>query len=485
MTGERYIESLRDGREVWIDGKRVDDVTTHPAFRDMIKALADVYDLQNSDQYRDKMTYVDPESGVRTSLSWMIPTDHESSARRRENSRLWNMLTWGQLGRSPDILAPYITNLVPRRAEFSAYKNPNCDFGENILNYYRYCRDNDLFLTHALGDPQVDRSTQPQNEQRAVPEDEEIALHVVEETSEGVIVSGGKQLSTAAVHSHECYVSLSATFFARNDPRFVLAFSIPTNSKGMKILAREPVGRWFGTWGHPLQMLDEQDCMLFFERVLVPWDRLFFLYESPARVMPLAGPGGATTNFAGWANLERALYRFRLLTAVATMVAEAIGVIEYREVASKLGEMAANCEMLRLAMDGIEHASQRQAGMGPVGVWMAQTTWRMTELLREICGSGIVMQPSENDLANPELRPYLERFMRGKDVDVEYKSRLFRLAHDLAMSSFGMRQDIYEYWHGGDPSRNRINLLRAYNQEDIKERIRELISKPLPHGEVE
>jgi aromatic ring hydroxylase len=225
--------------------------------------------------------------------------------------------------------------------------------------------------------------------------------------------------------------------------------------------------------------------MLFFERVLVPWDRLFFLYESPARVMPLAGPGGATTNFAGWANLERALYRFRLLTAVATMVAEAIGVIEYREVASKLGEMAANCEMLRLAMDGIEHASVRQAGMGPVGVWMAQTTWRMTELLREICGSGIVMQPSENDLANPELRPYLERFMRGKDVDVEYKSRLFRLAHDLAMSSFGMRQDIYEYWHGGDPSRNRINLLRAYNQEDIKERIRELISKPLPHGEVD
>lgn len=485
MTGERYIESLRDGREVWIDGRRVDDVTTHPAFKDMIQALARVYDLQNSEQYRDEMTYLDPDSGVRTSLSWLLPKTLEDSKRKRRNSQLWAMLTWGQLGRSPDILAPFVCNMVPRKEIFSAYKNPHCDFGENIVNYYRYCRDNDLFLTHALGDPQVDRSTQPQNERRAVPEDEEIALHVVEETDEGVIVSGGKQLSTAAVHSNECYVSLSATFFARNDPRFVIAFSIPTNSKGLKILAREPVGRWFGSWGHPLQMLDEQDCMLFFERVLVPWDRLFFLYESPARVFAFAGPGGADVNFAGWANLERALYRFRLITAVATMVAEAIGVIEYREVASKLGEMAANCEMLRLAMDGIEHSSKPMAGMGPVGIWMAQTTWRMTELLREICGSGIVMQPSENDLASPELRPYLERFMRGKDVDVEYKSRLFRLAHDLAMSSFGMRQDIYEYWHGGDPTRNRINLLRAYNQEDIKERIRELISKPLPHGEVE
>jgi aromatic ring hydroxylase len=190
-------------------------------------------------------------------------------------------------------------------------------------------------------------------------------------------------------------------------------------------------------------------------------------------------------NFAGWANLERALFRFRLLTGVATLVAEAIGVIEFREVGSKLGEMVANCEMLRLAMDGLEHSSRSTAGLpgsGPTAVWMAQTTWRMTELLREICGSGIVMQPSENDLAAPELRPSLERFMRGKDVDVEYKSRLFRLAHELAMSSFGMRQDIYEYWHAGDPSRNRINLLRSYDQSDILAMIRDLCSRPLAHA---
>jgi aromatic ring hydroxylase len=484
MTGRRYLDSLRDGREVWLDGQRVDDVTAHPAFREFVRALAEVYDRQ-TDEYRDEMTYLEPESGVRTSLSWLIPRSLEDSARKRRNSQLWNLLTWGQLGRSPDVLAPFIVNLMVRRAAFGAAKHPRCDFAENIAGYYRHCRDNDLFLTHALGDPQVDRSQQPQNERRQVPEDEEIALHVVEETEEGVIVSGGKQLSTAAVYSNETYVSLSQTFYARNDPRFVVAFAVPTNTSGLQILAREPVGRWFGSWGHPFQMLDEQDCMLFFRRVLVPWERVFFLYEAPARVMGSGGPGGAELNFAGWANLERALFRFRLLTAVATLVAEAIGVIEYREVGSRLGEMVANCEMLRLAMDGIEHSSRPTAGLpgqGPLAVWLAQTTWRMTELLREICGSGIVMQPSENDLANPALRPSLERFMRGKDVDVEYKSRLFRVAHDLAMSSFGMRQDIYEYWHAGDPSRNRINLLRAYDQSDITQRLKELCSRPLPHG---
>src|SRR5205807_2983542 len=132
--------------------------------------------------------------------------------------------------------------------------------------------EHDLFLTHALGDPQVDRSDQPQNERRQVPEDEEIALHVVEETPEGVIVRGGKQLATAAVFSNETYVSLSQTFMRRADPRFVLAFSIATNTPGLKTFCREPFSRWFGSWGHPFLMLDEQDCMLFFEDVLVPWD---------------------------------------------------------------------------------------------------------------------------------------------------------------------------------------------------------------------
>ena len=480
MTGQRYIESLRDGREVWLDGERVADVTTHPAFRGMVNSLADVYDKQVG-EYRDEMTYIDPESKVRTSISWLVAKTPEDSARKRRNSELWSMLTWGQLGRSPDILAPFVTNLRARADAFGAVKHPKCDFEENVINYHRECLENDWFLTHALGDPQVDRSTQPQNEQRQTPEDEQIALHVVEETSEGLLVRGGKQLSTAAMHSNETYVSLSQTFFARNDPRFILAFSIPTATPGLKVLCREPIGLWSGTWGHPFQDLDEQDCMLFFDDVIVPWNRVFMLYE-PVNLQAIGAPSGETTNFASWPNLCRAHYRLRLMTAVATLVAEAIGVIELREVAAKLGEMVTYTEMWKHAMDGIEK-SPNAGRPGAMGIFMAQTSRRMTELLIQICGSGIVMQPSENDLANPEFRPFLQQFMRGKDVDVEYKSRLFRFAHDLAMSSFGMRQDIYEYWHGGDPNRNRINLLRNYQQDDIKNRIKEMCASPLPHGE--
>lgn len=482
LTGARYIDSLRDGREVWLDGQKIQDVTTHPAFRGMVHELARIYDLQHSEAYREQMTFVSPQTGNRCSMSWLLPYTPEDLKRKRRNSEIWNEQCWGQLGRGPDILAPYIITLYDIREALSAVKNAHCDFGENVVNYYRYCAENDIFLTHALGDPQVDRSEQPQNEQRRSLE-EEVALHVVEETRDGVIVHGAKQLATAAPISQETYVSLSATFVRRADPRFVLSFSIPTNTPGLKILCREPVSQGYGGYGHALGMAyDEQDAMLFFDHVLIPWERLFALYDSA----PILLRYTSGINFIGWANLCRIHERMKLMTAVATMIAEAIGVIEYREVAAKLGEMVTYTEMWRHAMDGVEHNAFRTRGgllslgsMSGMNIFFAQMSSRMVQLLREVAGSGLIMQPSENDLASSALRPYLERYMHGKGVDVDSKSRLFRLAHELAVSAFGMRQEVYEYWHGGDPNRNRINLLRSYDQSAMRQRIAELIAQPL------
>ncbi|MDE0823356.1 MAG: hypothetical protein OSB07_05215 [Dehalococcoidia bacterium] len=125
----------------------------------------------------------------------------------------------------------------------------------------------------------------------------------------------------------------------------------------------------------------------------------------------------------------------KFMTAVAIMIAEAIGVLDYREVAAKIGEMATYTEMWRHAMDGVEHGAQMGKGgvmslgsLSGMNIYFAQTSARMVQILREVSGSGLIMQPSENDLANPELRPYLDRYMRGKGVDAEYKSRLYRMA---------------------------------------------------------
>ena len=248
---------------------------------------------------------------------------------------------------------------------------------------------------------------------------------MVEETNEGIIVRGAKQSATAAPISHETYVSLSATFVRRADPACVLAFSIPTNTPGLKILCREPVSQWVGSYGHPLGMLyDEQDAMLFFDNVLVPWERVFTLYD----VSPILPRYQGGVNFIGWANLCRIHERMRLMTAVATMIAEAIGVIEFREVAAKLGEMITYVEMWRHAMDGVEHNAFLTKG-GLMSLWVDVRHEHLFfpnlgahgPTAAEIAGSGLIMQPNEKDFMNPEFRPYLDKYMRGKDVDVHVK----------------------------------------------------------------
>ena len=143
----------------------------------------------------------------------------------------------------------------------------------------------------------MDRSQQPQNEPRAAQE-EDLVLHVVEETEAGSSCTGPNSWRPLRPFARDLCLPVGHVRAAA-DPKFVLAFAIPTNTPGLKILCREPVSQWVGSYGHPLGMVyDEQDAMLFFDHVLVPWERVFALYEA-SLILERYQSG---VNFIGWAN---------------------------------------------------------------------------------------------------------------------------------------------------------------------------------------
>ena len=210
MTGERYIESLRDGREVWLDGKRVDDVTTHPAFSGMVHEMARIYDLQYTDELRDLMTYPSAETGNRISYSYSLPRTYDEMMTRKRNSEIWMQESFGQLGRTPDFCSSIVCGWYDVRDELAKY-SPKLD--GNAAVFHRYASEHDIALTHAIGDPQVDRRSTTQGENAAPdnawigvggygmenPDDDEAtALHVVKETRDGIVLRGAKQLATLA-----------------------------------------------------------------------------------------------------------------------------------------------------------------------------------------------------------------------------------------------------------------------------------------------
>jgi 4-hydroxyphenylacetate 3-monooxygenase len=471
LTGARYLASLDDEREVWLDGSRIRPVQ-HPAFAGVLAELARIYDLQHSEKLCDSMTFRSPETGNRISYSYLAPRSISDLQAKRGNTQIWAEESWGQLARAPDFMANVAVGLY----DFSDALGRSCPrFAGNAANYYQFCKENDLVLTHSIVDPQIDRSMTPV-------QDPDIALRVVRETTDGPIVRGAKQLATLAPLAHEILVYLSASYAQRGSKEFVIWFALPVATPGMRLLCRESFADHGREKRHPFaSRYDEQDCMAFFDDVLVPWDRVFLLYDSE-----LAGKGLKSINaWSLYASQIRFHARIETLIGVATLMAEAIGVDGFREIRERLGELITYGELVRLGLCGMEaDARVTESGLLAPGSDLAlssfagQISMRLVEIVREIGASGLLMQPSEADLVQPELRPFLDRYMRGHNIGVDEKSRLFRLAWDLVGDSWGMRQELYERWNRGDMARNRMNLYASYDRTKIVNRIRDLLSKP-------
>src|SRR5215472_6174407 len=154
-TGDQYREALRDGREIWLEGERIADVTTDPRTRNTVDMIAELYDLQHRADLVDVLTYLpeDAEDGERCGMSFLEPRSEKDLIRRREMIKVWMDWTGGMMGRSPDFMNVHMTGFGSGHEFFS---QAGAQYGENIRNYYKYMRKNDLALTHVLINPQTD-----------------------------------------------------------------------------------------------------------------------------------------------------------------------------------------------------------------------------------------------------------------------------------------------------------------------------------------
>lgn len=447
-----YIASLEDDREIWCDGRRV-DVTSDLSFRPMLETLANLYERQHTPELAPFMLDTSTECDAPVSVSYLAPTSREDLDRKWRNSHLWVEAAGGQLSRLPDFMANVVVGLYDYRDVLSTV-DPR--FGENAENYYRYCRDHDIALTHGLGDPQIDRTASPVDRP-------ELGLRVVSRDDFGIVVRGAKQIATLAPYSHEVLIYLSPANYLREDPSFVCWFALPLSAPGLKTLCRKSLFDGGDGLGN---RLDEQDAMLIFDDVFVPMSRVFLLDDAT-----VAARGFHELNkWSLYTGQIRFLYRMRSLLGAASLQARAIGVDKFREIAAALGELTAYVEVIKMGLLAADAQSRTtQTGLlapGPTAAMDALAcdfSNRASAIIRQIGASGLVMQPSEADLACDELRPALETYMCGRDIGVDDKSRIFRLAADLVVDRFGMRQELYETWNRGNPALVRSMLYGKYS----------------------
>src|ERR1700709_961619 len=142
ISGRKKLERMRDGRVVYIGAERVDDVTSHPAFREGAKTVAGLYDLKADPSKHDLMSF--EEDGDRYSLYWLRCRSRDDLARRMRACKAIADATYGFIGRSPDQVSGLITGLAMNAALLDGL---HAGFGQNLLKYYDFARKNDLYLS--------------------------------------------------------------------------------------------------------------------------------------------------------------------------------------------------------------------------------------------------------------------------------------------------------------------------------------------------
>jgi len=467
-TGAQYIQALKSRQpEVWLEGRKVTNVFDEPVLHQPILQIAKLYDMQHDPKYQDKITHICQETGERVNNAFLVPRNYEDLQARRAVFEAFASATFGLMGRTPDFLNVVVTSLYSN-ADFLDKYNPQ--WSVNIKNYYRHIRDNDLFLTHAIINPQNDRS-KSSHEQK----DTFTHLGAVKETPEGLIVRGAKMLATLAPITDEVIV-YSFPGFKPGDERYALAFAVPIDTPGLRILCREPMqdGKR-SLFDHPLaSRFEEMDAVLVFHDVLVPWDRVF-LYnnvEAANLLYPKTGIAQQPAHQSG----VRGLLKLQFAAEVACRVADSIGVDVFLNVQDQLGELIQSVETIRALLRVAEYEFELNA-LGeamPAAVpletirGLLPTMYpRAIEVMQIIGAGGLLMSPTGADFANPEIASDFEQFYVGREgVSSEERVRLFKLAWDLCGEAFGQRLLQYERYYTGDPIRKRAIFYNGFKRNN-------------------
>lgn len=459
LTGDEYLQSLRDGRTVHLYGERVKDVTAHPAFHNPARMTARLYDSLHDPAQQGELTAPTDSGGGFTHRFFTAPRSVDDLVADQKAIAAWARKSYGWMGRSPDYKASFLGTLGAN-ADF--YE----PFADNARRWYRESQEKVLYWSHAFLHPPVDRS---------LPADEvgDVFVHVERETDAGLVVSGAKVVATGSALTHAAFVSHWGVPI--KDRRFALVATVPMDAPGLRIICRPSYAATATVMGSPFDYplssrLDENDAILVLDDVLIPWENVF-VYGNLGKVHLLAGRSGMIER-ATFHGCTRLAVKLEFIAGVLAKALDVTGASDFRGVQTRLGEVLAWRDLFWSLSDAAARnpvpwkngtlLPNPQAGMAYR--WFMQIGYpRILEIVQQDVASGLMyVNSSTDDFTDPETGPYLQRYLRGSNgTDAVQRVKVMKLLWDAVGSEFGGRHELYERNYSGSHENTRIELLRA------------------------
>jgi 4-hydroxyphenylacetate 3-monooxygenase len=448
-TGRDYRESIRDGRQVWINGEKVKDVATHPAFKPIVDIRARIYDMAHEDKYRDVMSYRDAGTNEPNCTAHKLPRVHEDwHAKRRAVDAVMNEIG-GVVVRVGDETIGEMWSLYDGR---DVLNEADPQFSRNIEHHVAKAVQSDVFHVSANTDPKGDRSKRPQDQ------DPDMLLHVVKETDKGIVVRGAKY-ETAAAYANQAFVKPTIANWGDDKlSDYAVGFICEMGAQGLKHICRTGFAGRGPAADYPLSnRFDEVDTLLVFDDVLVPWENVLFYRHTRAA----AYIRSCLHRYSAFPFVQRILYIADMLIGAALHNARQTGLEKQQAVQEKLAELACYRETINAHLTAAIAAAEKSPGgllmpnqsllyTGRVHACARLPT--MVHVARELCGGQICVTPDHATFADPETGRWLEKFYTvNENWSAEDRRRLLAFARDLMNSDYAGHRVTFELFAQSPP----------------------------------
>ncbi len=472
-TGAEYRESLRDGRDVWLVGEgAVADVTTHPSTSGMVEEYVAWYDRHFDADWQDVLLTEPDGEGERRPLALTPPKTSDDLRRLGKEISAVHFATGGNMTHTPGygaLIALGLLNVL-KRLDHSAE-----DIGAAEV-YLESLRESGRFLTYAGGGPLIGARLRED-------ESERVALRLVSETADGIVVSGKIQMHTSTPFAEDLLIS------TRNDMpagsgRY-LWFIVPVNSAGLRVVSRRPVARHKNPFLSPLSSrFDELDSMVWMEDVFIPRSRVFTA-EAPDR-----NRRHSLVCWLLWHHSYGWLAKAELTLGLGLALAEVMRLTANPQTIEQLVEMTVNVQTTRSCMVAAElepettasgYALPNQLHVAAAGINTLKIRQRMSEILRGLPGSSLVNAPADTDFADPVMAAELEDAFGGGGYTAMQRAALLQLAWDQVSSGLDGREAVFELHASGGLESWRRQLAAWFDRyNELANGVRDLVQVDLP-----
>jgi 4-hydroxyphenylacetate 3-monooxygenase len=449
FTGAEFLESLRDGREVYVYGERVKDVTRHPAFRNAARSAARLYDALHDPAKKDVLTVpTDTGSGGYTHRFFRAARSAEDCIAQRDAMAAWARITYGWMGRSPDYKAAFLSTLGAN-AEFYG------KFADNARAWYARAQDSVLYVNHALVNPPIDRA-------KPVDQVKDVYITIQKENDAGIWVSGAKVVATNSALTHYNFLGQNMAQEI-NDPAMVVMFMAPMDTPGIKLICRpsyELTAAATGSpWDYPLtSRFDENDAIFVFDNAFIPWENVF-IHRDVERLKAFYPRSGFVNGYTFQA-CTRLAVKLDFIAGLLMKAARATGVDGFRGVQVHIGEVIGWRNLFWSLTDAMARNPEPWVNGAVLPNLRAGSAYRLfaTEaypavrsIVEKVVASGLIYLPSHSrDLKNPEIEKYLARYVRGSNgIGHVERIKIMKLLWDAIGSEFGARHELYELNYAG------------------------------------